>query len=109
MVYIIALVLTILIEIVVAAFLGYKKKSEIIVVILINLITNPLLNYILFINGRFQIIQNTMMLTLVLEIIIVLVEWILLMFALQQNSKKLFVLSLTMNFCSYMVGILFFR
>ncbi len=107
--YLVALLLTIAIEIIVAIFFGYRKKSEIATIIFINLITNPLLNYLLFINGYFGITQINTTAILFLEIIIVLVEWLLLRFALQQNSKKLFALSLVMNFCSYIAGVLFFR
>lgn len=107
--YLIALLLTIAIEVVVANFFGYRKKSEITTIIFINLITNPLLNYLLFTNGYFGITQTNTTIILFLEIVVVLVEWLLLGSVLQQNSKKLFTLSLVMNFCSYIVGVLLFR
>lgn len=107
--YLVAILLTIAIEIVVAIFFGYRKKLEIATIIFINLITNPLLNYLLFINGYFGITQINTAAILFLEIVIVLVEWLLLKFVLQQNSKKLFALSLVMNFCSYIAGVLIFR
>ena len=107
--YLVALLLTIAIETVVATFFGYRKKLEIATIIFINLITNPLLNYLLLINGYFKIAQINTTAILFLEIVIVLVEWLLLRFTLQQNSKKIFALSLVMNFCSYIAGVLIFR
>lgn len=107
--YLIALLLTIAIEIIVAIFFGFRKKSEIATIIFINLITNPLLNYLLFINGYFGISTINTMTIIFLEVLVVLVEWLLLRFTLEQNSKKLFTLSLAMNFCSYIAGVLIFR
>ena len=107
--YLIALVLTTAIEVVVALFFGYRKKSEIATIILINLITNPLLNYLLFINNYFGTVQINTIIIIFLEIVVVFVEWRLLKFVLQQNSKKLFALSVVMNFCSYIAGVLIFK
>lgn len=105
----IALLLTIVIEVIVAIFFGYRKKLEIVAIIIINLITNPLLNYLLFINNNyFGITHVNSVIILFLEIIVILVEWLLLRYILQKNPNKLFVLSLTMNFCSYIVGVLIF-
>jgi len=108
-IYVFALLLTIAIEVVVALFFGYRKKSEIATVIFINLITNSLLNYLLFIDSYFGTVQISTIAILILEIIVVLVEWLLLVFTLKQNQKKLFALSVVMNFCSYIAGVLIFR
>lgn len=102
----VALLLTIAIEVTVAILFGYRKKSEIWTVILINLITNPLLNYLLVINIYFWGVPLNAVVMVASEIVVVLVEWVLLRFALQQDSKKLFALSLAMNFCSFIVGFL---
>lgn len=107
--YLIAILLTIAIEIIVALFFGYRKKIEIVTFIFINLITNPLLNYFLFINNYFTLVHINTIIILFLEIIVVFIEWLLLMFALQQNSKKLFALSAIMNFFSYVVGVFVFK
>lgn len=107
--YLIALLLTIVIEVIIAIFFGYRKKSEIAAIIFINLITNPLINYLLIINGYLKIITISTATILFLEMIVVLLEWLLLIFTLRQNSKKLFILSLVMNLCSYIAGVLIFR
>ena len=101
-----ALFVTILVESVVAMLLGYRKKLEIATIILINLITNPLMNYLIII-GVFLAPSDrvsTIITTLFLEIVVVFVEWLLLRFALRSDSKKLFVLSLVMNVCSFIAG-----
>lgn len=108
-IYVCALLLTIAIEVVVALLFGYRKKSEIATIIFINLITNPLLNYLLFINSYFGTVQISTITILILEIIVVSVEWLLLIFTLKQNQKKLFALSVVMNFCSYVAGALILR
>jgi len=107
--YLLALFLTIIIELIVAFFFGFRKKIDIIAIIFINLLTNPILNYLLLVNDYFSFFKSSLLIILFLEAIVVLLEWKLLVFALQGKSKKLLALSLVMNFCSYIVGVLFFR
>lgn len=104
-----ALFLTILIEVVLAFFFGFRKKIEIITIVFVNLFTNPALNYLLLINSRFSLFKNNLVLVLFLEILVVVVEWRLLVFAFKEEQKRLLVLSIIMNFCSYIVGVLFFK
>ena len=103
-----ALLLTEIVEIAVALFLGYRRPREITAVFLVNLVTNPSLNYLLFLNDYFGIIRYRWPLILFSEVAVVLVEWALLVFALRGNKKSLFVLSFTMNICSYLTGVLIF-
>ena len=107
--YLLALFLTIIIELIVAFFFGFRKKIDIIAIIFINLLTNPILNYLLLVNDYFSFFKSSLLIILFLEAIVVLLEWKLLVFALQGKSKNLLALSLVMNFCSYIVGVLFFR
>jgi hypothetical protein len=102
------LFLTIVIELVVAYLFGLRKKIEIITIIFINCITNPILNYLLLVNNYFFLFKTSLFIILFLEFIVILVEWKLLVFSLQEKSMKLLMLSLVMNFCSYTIGILFF-
>ena len=103
-----ALLLTEIVEITVALFLGYRRPPEIIAVILVNLVTNPSLNYLLFLNDHFGVIRERFPLILFLEAAVVFIEWAFLVFALRRNKKSLFVLSLAMNTCSYVTGGLIF-
>ena len=103
-----ALLLTEVVEIAVALLLGYRRLREIIAVFLVNLITNPSLNYLLFLNEYFSIIRQRLPLILFSEVAVVLIEWALLVFALRGNKRSLFVLSFAMNTCSYLTGVLIF-
>jgi len=104
------LLLTIIIELVVALLFSYKKKVEIITVILINIITNPILNFSIFINLYFSFINtNLPIIAILLELLVVYVEWKLLFYALQEKPKKLLLLSFTMNLCSFLTGVLLFN
>jgi hypothetical protein len=104
----IALVITIVIEVGIAWLFRLRSKNELLTIILINVITNPLLNYLLLINDHFHLVNQTNVLILVLEICVVLAEWRLLLWVLRQGVKKILVLSLTMNACSYLAGLLVF-
>lgn len=106
--YVIALLLTILIEVFVALIFGYRNRIEILSVILLDLITQPVLNYFLLINNYFGLVSANTQFILLLEIIVILVKWRLLVYALDRNSKRLFVLSLVMNSASLVVGFLLF-
>lgn len=106
--YLLALILTLISELTVLRLFGYKRKIELVSVILVNLITNPLLNYIFLSNNYFGFLTVNIFTILLMEFIVVLVEWRLLVFALEKNAIKLFVLSLVMNFCSFMLGVILF-
>jgi hypothetical protein len=106
--YLVALLLTILIEVLVALIFGFRSKKEILSVILVNLITEPLLNYFLLINSLFSLVAVNIQFLLLLETIVILTEWRLLVYTLQRNSKRLLVLSLIMNLTSFAIGLSLF-
>ena len=106
---IIALLLAIAVEITVAFFFGYRKNIEIAAVASVNLITNPLLNYLLLLNARFGLIQIGATMIVFLELAIVIIEWLLLFYVLGGKSKRLLILSATMNFCSYIIGLVMLK
>lgn len=103
-----ALVLTIVVEIIVAGFFGLRNKAEISAVVLINLITNPAMNFVILLNNYFWLKNNTTIFTVCLEIIVVVIEWKLLVYSRRLNNKKSFVLSLSMNAASFLAGLLIF-
>ena len=107
--FLLPLVLTIVTEVIVAYVFGFRKKTEIITIIFINLLTNPILNYLLLVNGYFSFFEINPTLILFLELAVVLAEWRLLIFALQKSPKQLLILSLAMNLCSYIIGALLLR
>lgn len=104
-----ALILTIVIEVIIAWLFRLRSKKEISTIILINLITNPLLNYLILVNHYFQIVSNSLALILLLEVGAVLAEWRLLLYVLRQSARKLLILSVWMNVISYFSGLLIFK
>ena len=107
--YVIALVGTIVVEVGVGIVLGYRRFREIAAIALVNVITNPSLNYLLVLNEDRQFfVRNTASL-LMLETAVVLIEWGLLVLALPYRKRlNLFFLSLLMNTCSCIAGAIIF-
>jgi len=104
----IALLLTILIEWVVVIMFGFRERSIFFAVAAINLITNPILNYSILIIQSLNLFRVDFFVLLIFELVIVLVEWRMLVFSVCESAKKLLVLSLVMNLCSFASGLLLF-
>lgn len=104
-----ALLLTIIIESLAAFLLGYRDKTLYITLALINIITNPLLNYILALVYYLGLYSLYGFAEIFLEAAVVIIEWRLLIYALGRESKSMFKLSLIMNISSYLTGLLIFR
>jgi len=104
-----ALALTLAVEVGVAFLFGLRGKRELGAVVAVNIITNPLLNYFVVAGAYFHLISPNSALILLLEVFVVLVEWRLLVYALREDSKRMFALSALMNAASFVVGILFFK
>jgi hypothetical protein len=106
-----ALFVTLLVEIIVAAFfrVGWLGIAA---VVLVNLVTNPVLGLIVIAAATAGVglpAWASTAVLLVLEIAIVLLEWRLLVWALNDaagSSRKLLVLSIVMNAASFLVGAL---
>ena len=98
-----ALVLTEIIEALAAFLSGYRDKKFFIVLILINIITNPLLNCILMILYYFHI--ESFIITPVLEAFVVIGEWKLYEYALGKCERSYLILSLIANLSSYLIGL----
>jgi hypothetical protein len=107
--YLFALILTIVIEVSIAAAFGYRSQKEILSIVLVNLITQPALNYFLLLNSFLGLIAESIQFILFLEILVIFVEWGLLVYTLKTDLRKTFVLSLVMNLASFVVGLLVFR
>lgn len=106
-VYLAPLILTIIIELAVVYLLGFREKPILLAVVLVNIVTNPTLNYI---------ISNTINLymdfgisyILFLEVIVVLAEYLMLKLALKNIKIDYFKLSLVINGCSFLIGLILF-
>lgn len=100
-----ALILTEIIEAIAAFLLGYRGKRFYIVLMLINVLTNPLLNFILIVLYYFHI--ESLIITPVLEVFVVIGEWKLFEYALGKQEKSYLFLSIIINLSSYLIGLLF--
>ncbi len=98
------ILLTLLIELSVAYILGYKTKKQFAAVALVNLITNPTLNYLIWVG-----VIHTQISLLTAEIIVILVEALGLQYALKGNIRKYLVLSTLMNTVSFALGVVVFN
>lgn len=101
--FISALVMTEIIETGTAYLLGYRGKRFYIVLILINILTNPLLNFILTVLYYFHI--ESFIITPVLEAFVVIGEWKLFEYALGKGERSYLLLSLIINLASYLIGL----
>ncbi|MBQ9245102.1 hypothetical protein IJ182_02415 [bacterium] len=96
--YIIPLLLTIIIELTIVYLLGFKNKKLLILVIIANIITNPVLNFIVG-SFSFDFIE-----ILILEAIVVIFEGLFLKL-LYRTNLPYFRLSFIMNASSYLIGL----
>lgn len=112
--YLKALVLTLLVENGVALLVHHRiplarsRAQLVLTVVLINLMTHPLLNYLLWLNAWMQWMGFVPMLA-ILEVLVVIVEWRLLLFALGGSTRTLFATSAAMNSASFLGGIVAFH
>lgn len=107
--YFLALILTLVIELSIAYVLGFRTKKDIIAIIFANLITHPLLCYFLWMNSIFFITPVNYFSIIILEILVVLLESVLLFFALKQKYLNMLKLSFGINIVSFLVGLLIFN
>jgi hypothetical protein len=104
--YLLSLFLTELIESAVAFALNFRKRREIAAVLLVNLVTHPLLHFYELLHEHYAAFPMDLTILTCMEAGIVFAEWGLLSIALRERSKRsLFLLSATMNTCSYLAGL----
>lgn len=102
-----ALLLTLLIELVVARLLKFRGSDETKVIVLMNVITNPALNVIASI-GLLFFSMKLPYIILFLEVIVVFVEFQILnyVFIKDYSRNRLLLVAITLNVASYSIGLL---
>ncbi|MDD5145683.1 MAG: hypothetical protein PHF44_02485 [Candidatus Pacebacteria bacterium] len=106
--YLISFFLTVLIEFTVAFIFKYRNKRFFLTILLINLITQPSLNILLWVIWHF--VHPQYLIRIFFEIAVVFIEWGLLIYAWpQENKKRLFLLSLIMNLASFAIPYIIFN
>lgn len=105
--YLLALLLTLVIEGCVTYLLGLRKSQYILAVAAINVITNLTLNYLILVLGYLNI-NITFVLIVALEILVVIVEWQMLVYVFRGPKGRFLAISTLANAASFLIGLLFF-
>ena len=98
------LILTIIIEVIVAVILEIRNKRDLLNVVLVNILTNPIVVTVpVYFNIQYGILERRVCL-IILEILTVWIEGII--YKKYLNFKKInpYVLSLILNSASYIIG-----
>lgn len=97
------LLVTIIIELLVALILKVKDKKDILNIILVNTMTNPLL-VSLTVYITYNRLFNRTISIIILEFLVVLIEGFTYKKVLKYKKINPFILSLILNFLSYFIG-----
>lgn len=103
-----ALGLTLLVELAVALALGWRTRTDLAGVAAVSVMTNPffvLSVYVLLLVFRDLSAGPLVLFMVALEVVIVLVEWRLLRWALKKDSRKTAFLAAAMNAASFAAGL----
>ena len=94
---------TIVIELIMSLLLGIRNKKDILNVILVNIMTNPLVVSILM-YITYNRLYNTTISIIILEILVILTEGFTYKKVLTFDKINPYVLSLILNISSYFIG-----
>lgn len=94
---------TIMIELIMSLLLGIRNKKDILNVILVNIMTNPLVVSILM-YITYNRLFNTTISIIILEILVILTEGFTYKKVLTFDKINPYVLSLILNISSYIIG-----
>ena len=104
-VMLISLGCTLIIEVIIAFLLHYRKK-DLLNVLLVNILTNPLLNsLVIYINYYYGIKARNISL-IISEIIVIYIEGLIYHKYLKNRRINGYILSLILNISSYLIGLL---
>jgi len=106
-----ALLLTLAVELPVAALLGLRSRRALTAVVAVNLLTNPALNLALVLLSIGGVRAGTPMSWLtvaLLEVVAFVIEWLLLARVLGVSRRRMWRTVLAMNVASFAVGLAVF-
>ena len=104
--FLLPLFLTEVIEIAIGCIIGIRKKWDILLIFLVNIITNLSLNLLLMVLRQGGWIEEGYLLIyLVLEPLVVMVEWLFYRWFMECEKNKLMI-SIVLNLCSIIGGLL---
>lgn len=100
------LILTILIEIIVGIILKIRDKRDLLNILFVNLITNPIVStFPVYFNVKYGILERNIVL-FILEVLAVLVEGKIYKKYLIYKKINSYILSIILNAASYFLGII---
>ena len=102
--YLPALGETLAVELGVAFLLGFREMRQLLAVALVNFVTHPSIHFIMLLVVFFKWMPINLPFILILELMVFLVEWALLAYALRLKPARACLLSLSMNLASYLFG-----
>lgn len=103
--YALALALTLATETLIAVILGYRTRTELQAIVLVNLMSHPLLHYLMYANAYAGLV-DPFMAPAFLEFSVIILEWGLLVYALRGKPLRMLGLSACMNLGSWGFGAL---
>ena len=104
-VMLISLTITLVVEVSIAFILKYRKK-DLVNVLLVNILTNPLLNSIIVAINYYYGLKARNISLLILEILVVIIEGFIYQKYLTRRKINGYILSLILNIASYGIGLL---
>lgn len=107
---VIPLVLTIAFEVIIALIIRFTKRNELKMIVLINLLTNPVLQLILIISAFLGLRGDAFQWFLwIIELSIIIVEFYILYYVFKRSRQKTYILLLSfcINAFSFTMGLLF--
>lgn len=104
-VLIVCLLSTIIVEVIVSLLLKVRDKKDILNIILVNIMTNPLLVSITVYINIFYGLKYKNIIIYPLEILVVLVEGLVYKRYLKYKKMNPYLLSLILNISSYLIGL----
>jgi len=103
---IVSLICTIIIETIIAFLLRVKNKKDYVNIILVNMITNPIVVVLPYVLYLYLGINYRYISLFILEVLTVLTEGFIYNKTLKYKKFNGYKLSLTLNLCSYFIGII---
>jgi hypothetical protein len=99
------------VNIIIEAVLGYlilKNFKAVAIIILANVITHPILSYLFWLNNDFQIFSELLFL-IIMEYLVIIAEAAILTYGFKQRDqfKYYLLVSCTLNFVSFSLGLIF--
>ena len=101
-----SLVLTIIIEVVVGIIIGIKNKKDILNIVLVNMITNPIVNIVPIMLNIYVSLKARNISIYILEVVILFTEGLIYKKVLSYKKLNYFLISFILNLSSYGIGLI---